>query len=113
MTRHKLESLHTIRKSVSALDKRALELKRQEGDHTQELRELNLKKSRLLREYEKNKAEIEKYIDALDCLSARLVELRVIRDYSWIRAAAEIGGGNSDASLRKRYWRIVRGLPMR
>ena len=66
-----------------------------------------------MREYEKNKTDIEKYLASLDCLSARLVELRVIRDYSWIRVAAEIGGGNSDASLRKRYWRIVRGLPMR
>lgn len=113
MTREKLESLHKIRKSVSALDKQmAVIRKSKEPGASAELRALNLKKSRLLWEYEKNREEIQKYIGALDRVSARLIELRVLRDWQWIRIAAEIGGGNSDASLRKRYWRIVRSLPL-
>lgn len=51
--------------------------------------------------------EIEQFINAIeDCLIRRIVSLRVVESLSWVEVAEKIGGGNTDAGVRKAFQRF-------
>lgn len=50
--------------------------------------------------------EIERFISNInDCHIRRIVNLRVVESLSWIEVAEKIGGGNTDAGVRKAFQR--------
>lgn len=60
-----------------------------------------------LERYLAEKVEVEKFIEGIDdVLVQQIVIFRFIEGYKWVRVAMEIGGGNTEDSVRmacKRY----------
>lgn len=134
MTREKLESLHTLRKDIRSLE----ELIRKEraratntvsglsavsggggvSDKTGEggvnIADLEQRKKDAQRKYQANYTEIVIFVGAVtDPVLRGILRGRCLMDWKWLRVAAEIGGGNTEDTVRQRYNRFVRQLRKR
>ncbi len=131
MTREKLESLHGLRRDIRSIDalmqrERARAtgtvgnlsavsggggVSDKVGDGSVNLVELEERKKRLQRKYQANYTELCVFVSCIgDPVLAKIIEGRCIRDYKWVRVAVEVGGGNTEDTVRQRYNRFVKQL---
>lgn len=53
-------------------------------------------------------SEVESYIRGIDdSYIRRIINLRVVENLTWEMVAARIGGGNSEETVKKHFWRFV------
>lgn len=64
-----------------------------------------------LEKYVREKVEVEEFINKIDdVLIQQIFVLRFVEGYKWFRVAMEIGGGNTEDSVRmacKRYLEVI------
>lgn len=131
MTREKLESLHIIRKEIRNIDTmirrerdRATStvsgfyatpggggISDKTGEGGVNLCELEERRKELQRKYQARYTEIVIFVGAItDPVLKKIIAGRCVRDWKWLRVAIEVGGGNTEATVRQRYNRFVRQL---
>lgn len=131
MTREKLESLHILRKDIKSIN----DLIRRENDRATStvgsieanpggggfsdktgeggvnIADLEERKKKLQRKYQANYTEIMVFVSSItDPVLRKIIAGRCINDYKWTRVAVEVGGGNTEDTVRQRYNRFVKNL---
>jgi hypothetical protein len=131
LTREKLESLHILRKDIKSIN----DLIRRENDRATStvgnieanpggggfsdktgeggvnLADLEERKKKLQRKYQANYTEIMVFASSItDPVLRKIIAGRCINDYKWTRVAVEVGGGNTEDTVRQRYNRFVKNL---
>jgi len=62
--------------------------------------------------HERNR--LERYInDITDSLTRMIFTLRFINGLNWVQVAAHIGGGNTEAGVKQRFYRYIRAIGLK
>lgn len=131
MTREKLESLHQLRKEIKNIDtliKRERDratntvssvshyqggsgISDKTGEGAANIADLEERKKKLQRKYQANYAEILVFTQSItDPILRAIIICRCVKDYKWLRVAVEVGGGNSENTVRQRYFQFAKQL---
>lgn len=79
------------------------------GEGVPELVDKKAQLEKMIREYEAEEAEIEKWIDGIEDIHLQLiVKLRFKEKMSWQEVANEAGGNNTEDSVRKLVDRYIK-----
>lgn len=105
MTEAELKQIRQLDREIRLDDARIKRLKSDSCDHSALIGELEHKKAAC----EQKRTDAVRYIASVsDSITRQAMELRYIDGYGWMRAAMEIGGGNTADGLRMRVYREIR-----
>lgn len=108
MTLKELSVLHDLTQEIDMDRRRLLELETMPGmeEEVREVREIIRQKQK---KNMKERAKLEKWIAGIsDSMTRQIFTLRFVHDYSWLRVAMAVGGGNTEESVRSQARRYVK-----